>query len=335
MSIVQFLKDKIFHIIAHFLSLLIVSFILLLFNENLNLIITINLILFFFFTGSLAFEFYKMKDYYDEVLSIFRNIEEKTYIIEIVKKPTFYSGEIFYEILKGTTKKMNDHIWSLKNARQSYNDYIELWVHEIKTPITAIKLILNNHRTFEKPALQSELLKVEGYVEQALFYARSDTLNQDYKIESFTLHSVVTEAVKALSINLIRVNANIQMEQLDIKVTSDTKWIIFILKQIIDNAIKYRKDSLTIAFSTQKQDAGTWLLIADNGIGIEASDINSIFTKGFTGTNGRSYIKSTGMGLYLCHTLTQKLGLKIQAESDIEKGTMIKIFFPNKLKIFH
>lgn len=335
MNMIQFLKERKLTILFHFLSLIIISFILYLFNENGSLIVVINLIFLFFFLISLGFEFYKIENFYNELKNVFQNLEEKSYITEIVKPPLFYSGQVFYEILKDATKVMNDRILSLKNSQNAYNDYIELWVHEIKTPITALRLILNNHRTPENILTQDEVSKIEGYVEQALYYARSNTLNQDYKIETFALDKVVNLAVKSLSLGIIRANGSIHMENLDLKVTSDSKWIVFILKQLIDNAIKYRSNSLKISFVAKKLKNGTVILISDNGIGITAADIERIFNRGFTGTNGRSYVKSTGMGLYLCKTLTQKLGLLINAESQEEIGTTVKIFFPDKLKIFH
>lgn len=126
-------------------------------------------------------------------------------------------------------------------------------MHEIKTPITALKLIISNHKAFESTLIQEELLKIEGYVEQALYYARSSTLNQDYRIETFTLDKVVNLAIKSLSLSIIRANGSIHKDNLDLRVTSDSKWIVFILKQLIDNAIKYRHNSLKLSFIAKKK----------------------------------------------------------------------------------
>lgn len=334
MSALHFIQEKQFSFLLNTLSLLIISFILILFDLPVNLIILINTIFIFFFLCTILFEFYRMKHYYDNLMDIFEQLHEKTLIADIVQEPTFYSGQVFYSILKSATKVMNDRISSLKNSQQEYYDYIELWVHEVKTPITALKLILENYRTPEKMHIQTEISKIEGYVEQALFYARSSTLNQDYKIETFPLHSVVNEAVKSLSLTLIRANGQINMDQLNLKVTSDSKWIIFILKQLIDNSVKYRSPFLKISFIAAKIEGGTVLRISDNGIGINKADLGRIFKKGFTGTNGRNHAKSTGMGLYLCNNLCEKLGLSIKASSQKEKGTEIKIFFPDKLNTF-
>jgi len=334
MSLIEFFKEKQLSIFLHFLSLLIISSILYLYNENGSLVIVIDLILLFFFFIPLGVKYYQLKIYYDEIENISKQIKEKTYIADIVEEPPFFSGKFFYNILNEATKNMNDCIFSLKNSQRDYTDYIELWVHEIKTPITALKLIISNHKASESTLIQEELLKIEGYVEQALYYARSSTLNQDYRIETFTLDKVVNLAIKSLSLSIIRANGSIHKDNLDLRVTSDSKWIVFILKQLIDNAIKYRHNSLKLSFISEKVENGTNLLISDNGIGIAATDIERIFKRGFTGSNGRNYVKSTGMGLYLCETLCQKLGLRISVDSQENMGTTFKIYFPDKLRIF-
>ncbi|PMC33713.1 histidine kinase [Bacillus sp. UMB0899] len=335
MSLIQFMKEKQFSVLLNFFALFVISMILYLYGANVSLIILVTIILLFFFLCSIIVEFYRMKKYYDELMNVFEQLDEKTFIADVVKEPSFYSGQVFYHVLKGATKVMNDRIASLKNTGREYHDYIELWVHEIKTPITALKLILTNSRTKENLPILAEVSKIEGYVEQALFYARSSTLNQDYKIETFTLESIVNQAVKSLSLSIIRANGKIETDYLDLNVTTDSKWIVFILKQIIDNSIKYRNEVLQISFSARKIENGTVLKISDNGIGIIDSDIDRIFNRGFTGTNGRDYAKSTGMGLYLCKTLCEKLGLLIKAESPDKRGTTIKIFFPDKLNILN
>ncbi|WP_460138015.1 sensor histidine kinase [Priestia megaterium] len=334
MSALQFLQEKQVSFLLNALSLCIISLMLFLFDLPVNLIILINTVSIFFFLCNVIFEYYRMKHYYGHLMAIFEQLDEKTLIADIVQEPTFHSGQVFYSILKSATKVMNDRISSLKNSQQEYYDYIEMWVHEVKTPITALRLILENHRTSEKMHMQTEISKIEGYVEQALYYARSSTLNQDYRIETSPLHSVVNKAVKSLSLTLIRASAQINMDQLDLKVTSDSKWIIFILKQLIDNSIKYQSLSLKLSFTAEKIAGGTILRVYDNGIGISEADLGLIFKKGFTGINGRNRAKSTGMGLYLCNNLCEKLGLSIKANSQKDKGTEIRIFFPDKLNTF-
>lgn len=298
-----------------------------------SLIILIKLTIFLPFWCALIYDFYRMKDYYDELMDIFEHLDQKTLIADIVRKPSFYSGQVFYYVLKDATKVMNDRISSLKKEQNEYHKYIELWVHEVKTPITAIQLILANQTLPSNLDIRAEVSKIEDYVEQALYYARSNTLNQDYKIHTFTLESVVRESIRLSSLSIIRAEGMIDIVKLRSSVTSDSKWLVFILRQLIDNSIKYRCDPLKITFSEERMNNGVILLINDNGIGITESDIERVFDKGFTGINGRRYTSSTGMGLYLCKILCHKLGLLIQA-SPKSNGTSIKIFFPNRPKIF-
>lgn len=334
MNIFQYIKEKQTVILLNISAIIIVSILLFLFDIKTSIIIVVDFTSLFFFLCSLGFDFYHIKSYYDNLVKTFQNLDEKTFITDIVSEPDFYSGQIFYNILKEAFKTMNDHIASYKKSRQDYENYIGLWVHEIKTPIAALKLILQNHRTNDITQMNIETNKIEVFVEQALYYARSSALNKDYRIEPVSLSFMVKEAVKAFSMNIIQVKGQVHMESLDINVTTDSKWVIFILKQLIDNSIKYRRKSLNINFYTERLKKRTVLCIKDSGIGIPASDIERIFDKGFTGSHGRQYTKSTGMGLYLCKILCKKLGLSIKAESEKSIGTTFKIYFPDKLKLF-
>ena len=334
MSIINYLKEKSIQIILVLLSYVISTGILYLFDVKSAIIIFIWGILLFCYISGLCFDYYRMKRFYGELLLIFQNLDEKTYITDIVEAPHFFSGQVFYQILKESTKVMNDNIASFKISQRNYHDYIELWVHEIKTPITAINLIIANNKSPISHQIQSEIDRIEGYVEQTLYYARSNTLYKDYQIETIPLSSIVNSTIKSCSMSIIRTHGKIQMKDLELDVTTDPKWITFILKQLIDNAIKYRSDNLIISFYTRQVVSGTILHVHDNGIGIPPEDISRVFDRGFTGQHGRSYMKSTGMGLYLCKILCKKLGLDIIVQFSEPSGTTMMIFFPNKLKLF-
>ncbi|MGH4126086.1 MAG: sensor histidine kinase [Clostridium sp.] len=334
MSIINYLKEKSIQIILILLSYVISTGILHLFNVKNAIIVLIWGILLFCYISGLCFDYYRMNHFYSELLLIFKELDEKTYITDVVKEPHFFSGQVFYKVLKDATKVMNDNIANFKIAQRNYHDYIELWVHEIKTPITAINLIMANNKSPISHQIQSEINRIEGYVEQTLYYARSNTLYKDYRIETISLSSIVNSAIKSCSMSIIGFHGTIQMKDLELDVTTDPKWIIFILKQLIDNAIKYRSDNLRISFDTKQLVSGTSLYVHDNGIGIPQEDISRVFDRGFTGQHGRAYMKSTGMGLYLCKILCEKLGLNITVQFSADSGTTMMIFFPNKLKIF-
>ena len=173
--------------------------------------------------------------------------------------------------------------------------------------------------------------KVENYIEQALFYARSNTVEKDYYIKKCLVREIVNECIKKNKNMLIQEKISIKLHDLEIEVNTDNKWIIFILNQLIQNSVKYRKqeeNSEIEIYATQGKE-NVILYIRDNGMGIKKGEITRVFEKGFTGTNGRLLNKkSTGIGLYLCKKLCMKLGIAIELNSVQEEGTEIRLVFP-------
>lgn len=214
---------------------------------------------------------------------------------------------------------------------EDYKDYIELWIHEIKLPIAASKMIIENNKNKTTKSIEEELDKVENYIEQALFYARSNTVEKDYYIKKVTLKEVVNESIKKNKNILIQEKVAINIHDTDLEVMTDSKWIVFIINQIIQNSVKYRSPDRTmqIEISAKQGIENVILSIKDNGIGIKQGEIERVFEKGFTGTNGRlSSKKSTGIGLYLCKKLCDKLGIAIELNSVQGQGTETRLIFP-------
>jgi len=188
-------------------------------------------------------------------------------------------------------------------------------------------MIIENNKTTVTKSINEELDKVENYIEQALFYARSNTVEKDYYIKKSNLKEIVNESIKKNKNLLIQEKILLNIHDLDVIINTDSKWIVFILNQIIQNSIKYRKkeDSLSIEIYAVQKKEKVILYINDNGIGIKKGEIARVFEKAFTGTNGRlSNKKSTGIGLYLCKKLCDKLGIKIELNSNENEGTQIR-----------
>lgn len=328
MKLGDYLREKVLNLLLIIFALLIVGVFLVAFQVPIVVIMFSVLFLLGFYLLGLCMEYQKFKNYYAEVLETYHHLEEKTLLAEVIEKPGFYEGALFYNLLQGASKDMNDRIGELKKEQKNYCEYIDLWVHEIKTPISGICLLLNNHKTDITPSLKLQVDRIEKYVEQALYYAKSNTLNQDYLIIEVQVKELVITAIKQCSLSLVHVGTVINMEAVFGAVNTDPKWINFILKQIIDNAMKYRKEKLELTFKTKETTSGIVLEIIDNGIGISQADLEQIFQKGFTGTYGRQYSKSTGMGLYLCKLLCNKLGLSIKVDSPHQEGTIVSIYFP-------
>ena len=222
---------------------------------------------------------------------------------------------------------MLERIGVIQRERKEYKEYIEQWIYEVKTPITAMKLICkNNHCSFTRD-LMAELENVNRFTEQALYFARSEHTEKDYSVREICLSDVVHEAIADNKYLLRQNHVTITVEAMDDVVYTDDKWIRFILDQIISNAVKYRTDHPALHFFTWKENDRVLLSVEDNGIGIPAGDLPRIFEKGFTGENGRRIHSSTGIGLYLCRRLCDKLGIGISASSG-GQGTTISLSFP-------
>ncbi|HHX62582.1 MAG TPA: hypothetical protein GX707_17995 [Epulopiscium sp.] len=210
-----------------------------------------------------------------------------------------------------------------------YREYIETWVHEIKTPIASARLIIENNQNEVTKNIHHEIEKVEEYIEQVLYYARSNNVSKDYMIKEISLRALVRNVIKRNSRSFINKKVAIDIEAIEGTVYGDAKWLEFILNQVIGNSIKYmREEQGKVKIYTVKNENNIVLTLKDNGIGIIEHDLNRVFEKGFTGNNGRLFGKSTGIGLYLCKKLSDQLGLGLNLTSQIGEGTKVSIIFP-------
>lgn len=204
-------------------------------------------------------------------------------------------------------------------------DYYTMWVHQIKTPISAMKLILQSDASYYKLDLLLELFKIEQYAQMVLQYLRFYNMSSDLILKKYNLYNIIKQAVKKYSIMFIQKKISLNLEQIDTYVLTDEKWIQFVIEQILSNALKYtHKGKISIYMDKNKAQR---LIIEDTGIGISKEDLPRIFDKGFTGYNGRIDKKSTGIGLYLCKKIISKLSHKISITSEVSVGTKVKIDF--------
>ncbi len=277
---------------------------------------------------SLAFEYVKKSHYYKNLYQTLEQMDKKQYISSVIESPDFTEAEILVDILKQATKAMNDEIAFYERKNEDYREYIETWIHEVKTPIACISLLCENSWNETSANILNEATKIDYFVEQALYYARSTNVEKDYNIHSIHIESAVKSSLKKYSRQLIATNCSISFENLDFTVYSDKKWLDFILGQLISNSIKYRSNPFALAFSASESQSNIILSIHDNGIGIPESDLSRVFEKSFTGVNGRKFGKSTGIGLYLCKRLCEKMNLKLEIESSVKKDTTLRIIFP-------
>ena len=325
-----FLREKASTILLLLFGLITIEIFLMAYNVGMFIKIYIPLIIIGLYMISIIIEYFKRKKFYDNLLKILEELDEKYLITEIIKTPNFLEGQIFKNSLEQIDKSMLENVNKYKYMTEDYKEYIELWIHEIKIPIATSKMVIENNKNAITKSIDEELDKVENYIEQALFYARSNTVEKDYYIRKVVLKEIVNESIKKNKSSLIQEKISIDIHDLDIEVNTDNKWIVFILNQIIQNSIKYRKkENSVIEIYANQGKENVILYIKDNGIGIKQGEITRVFEKGFTGTNGRlSNKKSTGIGLYLCKKLCNKLGIGIELNSVQNKGTAVMLIFP-------
>lgn len=208
------------------------------------------------------------------------------------------------------------------NARyHDMTEYYTLWAHQIKTPIAAIRLALQNEDTPLSRRLTGEVGRVEQYVQMALTYLRLGSDSSDYVIRSCALDDIVRPAVRRFAGEFIQRKIQLNYQMLNYTVITDEKWLGFVVEQVLSNALKYTPQG---SVSIYMEPEGV-LCIRDTGIGIAPEDLPRVFEKGYTGYNGRSHRKASGLGLYLCREILTRLGHSVSAESQVDHGTTIRI----------
>lgn len=329
MSIYSFLVGKADGIFLHIASIFILFLYLYNIGNDVNEITLIIIAWIFIVISFYTIQFYKRKKYFDELLSLINSLDEKYLISEMIDTPKYSDAVPYYDLLKKSNKSMLEKINSVKNERKEYKEYIEQWIHEIKTPIAAVKLISENNKNETTRSILYEIEKVDGFVEQVLFFARSEHLEQDYLIREIDIQSSINSVLAKNKQMFLQNTIKIKLRDVNRQIYSDSKWIEFIIGLILENAIKYKnKENPTIEIYCEDTKNGVILHISDNGQGIKESEISRVFEKGFTGTNGRRNKKSTGIGLYLCRKLCRKLDHEIKIESKENQYTKVSIIFP-------
>ena len=328
MKIIDFFKTKWIFFLLQSALLAFLLFVLSFFDVALSIkFLTAGCFLLLLFS-SMLIEYFRKERYYRKLYGLLDGLEQKRFLVSFMEEADFVEGRILYDILKQCTKSMNDEVAAYKAANQDYRDYVETWIHEVKLPISCLNMVCQNHPGALAESILEETQKIDSYVEQALYYERSTNFEKDYIIHGVSLAKIVTSAVKKRSRQLIAAGCVPEFHLPDCKVYTDAKWIDFILGQLLANSLKYRREPFHISFSAECRENSIILKMEDNGIGIPKQDIPRIFEKNFTGENGRKYGKSTGIGLYLCKNLCEKMNLTIAAQSEEGKGTAFFITFP-------
>lgn len=238
------------------------------------------------------------------------------------------SEQDYQNIIKNL-KEQNSELKSQERIfKQEMSDYYSMWVHQIKTPIAAMHVlqqILEEEYPEQKyiKEIKLELFKIEQYVEMVLTYLRMGEMSGDLKFEKYSLDAIVRQVIRKYSQMFILRKIHLQYAKTSQCIVTDEKWLQFVLEQVLSNALKYTKDGGMIFIYTEEKENKKCLVIEDSGIGIQAEDLPRVFEKGFTGYNGRADKKSTGIGLYMCKKIMERLNHQIWIESEIDKGTKV------------
>lgn len=331
MKFKDFFKDKIITTILLIFAIATIEIFLIAYPIANFIRIYIPIITIGLYIIGIAIEYLIKKQFYTNLIMTLEELEDKYLITEIVKSPNFIEEKILNNSLQQINKSMIENVNKYKYMLEDYKEYIELWIHEIKMPIATSKMVIENNKNEVTKSIDEELEKIENYIEQALFYARSSTVEKDYYIRKTNLQDIVNESIKKNKNILIPQKISLNIHNIEEEVNTDSKWIVYILNQIIQNSVKYMKSEgpSQIEIYAKQGKENVILYIKDNGIGIKKGEITRVFEKGFTGTNGReANKKSTGIGLYLCKKLCDKLGISIELNSVQNEGTEVRLVFP-------
>ena len=353
MKLTDFLRDKEMLLLLHLVCMcLAAAFLRLTGYSRTNTILFLTLWL-LLLAAWLLVTFVRRRKFFREAQRILDKVDQRYLLSELLPDSIRLEDRLYREMLHRSNKSCIERIRQIEEKQRDYKEYIESWVHEIKTPITAITLLSENIRktaaddssgsskrllsdsgdsitpaiseVFRKISLENG--RIENYVDLILYHARSEQVYKDYLIRKTDLKEVVYEVLEKEHLLLIRHQVQAEVLCGD-QVFTDKKWISFILNQLILNSVKYRGDAPVLRFETHRGKNNITLILEDNGTGIPAEDLPRIFEKGFTGSNGRDHEKATGMGLYLCKKLCGRLGISLSAQSEYGKGTKMLLTFP-------
>lgn len=274
--------------------------------------------------------FYKRYRFYKEVFAILDKLDQKYLVTEMMLTPDFPEGVLLMEVLYDVDKSMKERVNRMEASVAEFKDYLEMWIHEIKIPIAGLRL-MNYNRSIDPVKLKNQIDRLNYYVEQILFYARADAPEKDYLLNKCSLESAINKVVMEQKDMLIGNKISIIKQNTGHEVITDSKWLEFMIGQIVSNSIKYAdmEGQPYIKFYVEKDENDTVLYVEDNGIGIDEKDVPRVFEKTFTGENGRKGSVSTGMGLYICKKLCDKLGHKLDIESVRGEYTRLSVTFGN------
>lgn len=332
MTFAKYCKDRWWMFLTFAVSMGLIWIFLSAYHNSSQEKIVVFLICFLTFLIFCFTDFFRKRAFFNEMLQKTKELDKKYLITDVMEDCGFYEGAILQDILRDCNKSMAEEVAEYRQNSKEFREYIETWVHEVKIPVSSLRLMCHNNSEMEEKMV-SPLKQIDDDINNVLFYARSECSHKDYIIKEVNVKKVFTAVAVANRIPLQLLDAQIHTEGLDICVTTDEKWLEFILGQLMSNSMKYRDPirRLELEIFAKENEKVVEVHFKDNGIGIPAADLNRVFEKSFTGENGRSGAASTGMGLHIVKNLCDKLGHKISVQSQKGEYTeMILVFSKNR-----
>lgn len=327
MTLGEFIKDRRITIIMALFFYGVMMMFLFAFRVNTALPVACSVLFGMAFVGILAWEYGRRKAFYDRLRDHLSQLDKKYLILEMLSKPDFYEGAMLYEYMYEVDKSMIENVAAYRRQLEDFKEYIEMWIHEAKIPIASLVLMCHNHpgETGQK-GFEEQIRRLDRMIDQILYYVRAEHAEQDYRIQAYPLKDIVKQVALYNKDDILGYQIDFVV-QVDGTVTTDAKWLAFIVNQIVNNSIKYVREGVQprISICSETTEKETRLVIEDNGIGIDPADLPRVFEKSFTGGNGRDRVKSTGMGLYIADRLCRQLGHKISMTSVPGEGTRTEI----------
>lgn len=328
----------------HFASLLLkiffvaaTAFLLLVTGTPPGIIVILGIIWFLILIGEQAVKFFRCRSHLMELEEIMEGLDKKYLFTECIRGgKTVYERRLL-ELFRRAGRSMISAVSDAETSKKEYREYVESFVHEVKTPITAANLICRGVEEKNRRKLLYELAQIEAHMERVLFYARAENTQKDFLIREESLGELVAQALGEYKTFLMASGVRVEIGELEQIVFTDRKWTVFLLGQLLQNSARYRRDEPVVVIEAESmvQEAGgslVQLTVRDNGIGIPAHELPRVFDRGFTGSNGRARGGSTGMGLYLCRKLADSLGIGLEIVSECGVGTSVVLTFAAKKK---
>ena len=325
----DFLSDRLGRLVLALLSAGLAAVVLLATGTQGGVLALVLLMLGVGYVLVLLWDFWHQRRRLRQLQATLDGLDRKWLLYECAPPPAGAWEREMFRLLRRAGRAMTGAVSDARQAQQEYREYVEQWVHEIKTPLTAAHLICQGLEPGIRRRLEAELAQIDAHAQRALYYARAQSPEKDLVIRRVTLAQAADRAVQGHRALLIQSGVGVEMEGLERTVYTDEKALVFVLGQLLQNAARYRREegAARIALSAREREGRVELTVVDNGMGIAPHELPRIFDRGFTGSNGRARGGSTGMGLYLVKQLADALEIGLRADAREGEGTRVTLTF--------